>query len=86
MSEPTREPLSGEWCAYAQEGILDESGKHVVAYVEKDEPGYYSTTYVGDLEYVKSVAASINKSKGLSQEQVDAIVASSFAASNRAHA
>jgi hypothetical protein len=71
-------------CAYAQAEIRDkETGLNTVALIDEDEPGYWPTTYVGDLEYCQGVAKSINEAYGLTKEDVDTIVLSSFAASMR---
>lgn len=71
----------GRWCAYAQAGITDERGVHVVAYVVENEAGFYETTYSGDLDYCMVIAASINVTLGLDADRVAEIVASSFKAS-----
>jgi hypothetical protein len=76
--------MANRRCAYTQAEIRDaETGLNMVALVDEDEAGYWATTYVGDLEYCEGVAKSINEAFGLTQEDVSAIVASSFAASMR---
>lgn len=67
-------------CAHAGPGFTDESGHHVVAYVDRGEPGYYETTYVGDLDYCVATAKAINETLGVTRDEELAIVASSMAA------
>lgn len=70
--------LKDPWCAYTV--VTDKApGGWMVAYVEANEPGYYSTTYTGDKAYCDSVADSINESKGLTRTQVLGIAHSSIA-------
>lgn len=76
-------PIKEPWCAYAQDEIRDERGDHMVAYVEENEPGYWPTTYTGDLAYCQAVAAEINKTRGITEERAHEIVASSMAASGK---
>lgn len=66
--------------AYAQEGIVDEAGNHVVVYVTRNVAGYAETTYTGDLEYCKRTADAINETLGYSPEHVMEVVASSLRA------
>lgn len=69
--------------AYAQKGMVTESGSYFVAYVTRDEPGYYRTTYeYSDFAAAKACAENINEQRGFTAEQVSEIVASSFRASN----
>jgi hypothetical protein len=80
-------PTDKRWCAYAEVGITappDKTHLSMVAYVVEGERGFYSTTYVGDLEYCRRVAASINESRDLSADDVRDIVSSSMAAQNLA--
>lgn len=76
--------MSKRRCAYAQSEIRDkETGAVMVALIDEDEAGYWPTTYLGDLGYCKGVAKSINDAYGLTTEDVDEIVSSSFRASVR---
>lgn len=84
-SKPDQRTLKEPWCAYAQQEIRDDQGRNVVVYVEEGEPGFYETTYVGDFEYCKSVAASINETLGITPERAIEIVSSSMRVSNAGH-
>lgn len=69
--------------AYAQEGIVDDSGDYVVVFVDENEAGYTPTTYTSsDLAYCEAVAENINTRRGYSHQDVLDVVASSFAAQN----
>lgn len=70
-------------CAYVQPEIRDEKGDIMVALVDEDESGYWPTTYTGTLEYCDEVAKSINDAFGLSHEDINEIVSSSFRAAVR---
>lgn len=68
--------------AYTQEGFVDAAtGRYFIAYVVRDEPGYYQTaeTY-RELAEAKAAVEKRNALRGFSAEQVEEIVNSSFRA------
>lgn len=81
QTEPAGRVPEARVVAYAQDAVRDGDGKHMVVFVEENEPGYWPSEITrGSLEEAQAAADAINVAEGYSPETVQEVIGSSFAA------